>query len=64
MRINFEDGSYIEVQRSQNAKKVWVTISTVHPENPTNLIANSAEVDVAEFKKAFESEVGAVVLNQ
>jgi len=44
MRVNFEDQSFIEVSKSQNPDKIYITIAAKSAENSRQLVANSVEL--------------------
>jgi len=51
MKIEFEDKSYIECNRSANPGKIVITISAKDYENHLKKITNAVEITVEEFKK-------------
>ena len=57
MKINFDDGGYIETSAS-DGNKVFITIAAPSAEKPSDMIINSAEITkeqlnnlLSEFKK-------------
>lgn len=53
MRIDFDDGGYIELKRSSN--KIHIIIGAKDFSKPTDMIINLAEVNFEEFSKLVES---------
>lgn len=51
MKIEFDDKSYIEVNKSDNPGKVVVAISAKDHENPLKRITNAVELTTEQFKK-------------
>jgi len=51
MRIDFEDGSYVEARKSDEAGKILIIISAKDHINQSKKIVNSAEMTADEFKK-------------
>ena len=50
MRIDFEDKSYIECQKSDHPGKVLVVISAKDLESPLKRIVNTVELTAEQFK--------------
>jgi hypothetical protein len=50
MKIQFNDGSYIECSKSNNPNKIMIIISAKDNENPLKKINNAVEISVEEFK--------------
>ena len=50
MRIDFEDKSYIECQKSDHPGKVLVVISAKDLESPLKRIVNTVELTTEQFK--------------
>lgn len=55
MKIVFEDGSYIDIQKSSEPGKVIVTILAKDHMNAMKNIANSVEISKEELKQLVES---------
>jgi nitrate reductase NapAB chaperone NapD len=51
MKILFEDKSYIEIKKSDNAGKIMVIISAKNHDNPLKKTTNAVELDVSQFKE-------------
>jgi hypothetical protein len=51
MKIEFEDKSYIDCQKSSNPGKIIIVISAKDHENPLKKITNAVEITVEEFKR-------------
>jgi hypothetical protein len=62
MRITFKDGSYLEFQRSNKPGHVFVMVAVRKPDNPLELLVNSAEAELSEVIKCVQSVSGPVVL--
>lgn len=60
MKISFEDGTYIDFSRSNNPGKIWVSIATRNPDNPTQLQISHAEILGAQLKEIAEKIVGPI----
>lgn len=50
MRITFEDNSYVEVRKSEEAGKILLLIGARDFENPLKKITNCVEITEEEFK--------------
>ncbi len=44
MKIAFEDKSYIEVSKSNNSDKIFITVAAKSIENARSLVVNSVEL--------------------
>lgn len=55
MKITFEDKSYVEVRKSDEAGKVLVIIGARDVNNPLKNIVNCVELTKEEFEKLFEA---------
>lgn len=64
MRISFEDGGYIELQRSKTPGKIWVSIGASAMNNPLELLVHSAEIDIVKLNEAIKSVTGPQLINQ
>jgi hypothetical protein len=64
MRIEFEDGGYLEFQRSRNPNKVWVMVAVRTEGNPLELKVNSAEVEVKDLISVVQSVTGPIILDK
>jgi len=62
MRISFNDGGYLEFQRSKKAHHVHVLIASRKSDNPLELLVNSAEIPLSKLIEATKSVCGPVVL--
>lgn len=51
MKIEFEDKSYVEITKSPEPGKVWITIQARDHQNSLKKITNSVEIDLDQFKK-------------
>lgn len=51
MKIEFDDKSYIEVNKSDNPGKIVIAISAKDHENPLKRITNAVEITTEQFKK-------------
>jgi hypothetical protein len=49
MKITFEDKSYIQVSKSSNPNKIFITVAAKSAEDSHKLIANSVELTMEEL---------------
>lgn len=63
MRISFDDG-YLEFQRSKKAHHIHVTVASRNPNNPLQLLVNSAEVPLTKVLKCVQSVTGPLRLDE
>jgi hypothetical protein len=61
MRITFDDGGYLELQRSKKPYHIHVLVAAKKPENHLELLVNSAEVPLKELIEAVKSVSGPIV---
>jgi hypothetical protein len=64
MKILFDDGGYLEIQRSQKPNHSWVTVGVKQPNNPLELLVNSAEIESVKLFDMVKSVIGPVRLDQ
>jgi hypothetical protein len=64
MRIAFEDGGYLEFQRSKKAHHVHVLVAARKPDNHLELLVNSAEVHLGKLIEAVKSVSGPIILEE
>lgn len=64
MRITFEDGGYLEFQRSKKQYHVHVLVGVRKPTNPLELIVNSAEVHLSKLIEGVKSVSGPIILTE
>ena len=62
MKIDFEDGGYIEFQRSRKAHHVYVMVAVRKPDNPLELLVNSAEIHIKQLLDGANSVSGPITL--
>lgn len=62
MKIAFDDGGYLEFQRSKKAHHVYVMVAAKDATNPLRLLVNSAEIQLSELIEAVKSVSGPVML--
>lgn len=62
MKISFDDGGYIEFQRSKKANHVFVMIAAKDSANPLKLVVNSAEIQLSQLIEAVKSISGPLIL--
>lgn len=55
MKITFEDKSYVEVRKSNDAGKVLLIIGARDVNNPLKNIVNCVEITKEEFEKLFSA---------
>jgi hypothetical protein len=61
MRISFDDGGYLELQRSKKAHHIHVLVAVRKPDNHLELLVNSAEVPLGKLIEAVKSVSGPIV---
>lgn len=54
MKIEFEDKSYVEITRSPNPGKIFITIVARDHDKPLATIANSVEITEEQFKQLIQ----------
>lgn len=64
MRISFDDGGYLEFQRSKKAQHIHVLVASRKPDNHLELLVNSAEVPLVKLIEAVKSVSGPIVTQQ
>lgn len=64
MKIPFDDGGYLEIQRSNKPHHVYVIVAVKKPDNILQLLVNSAEVHVNKLNEAVKSVLGPIRLEQ
>jgi len=64
MRITFDDGGYLEFQRSKKAHHVYVLVASRNPKNHLELLVNSAEVHINKLIQGVKSVTGPVMLEE
>ena len=64
MRISCDDGGYLEFQRSKKAHHVHVLVAVRKPDNPLQLLVNSAEVPLKQLLKGVQSITGPFMLDE
>ena len=64
MRISFDDGGYLEFQRSKKAQYVHVLVAARRPDNHLELLVNSAEVPLVKLIEAVKSVSGPMIIQQ
>lgn len=64
MRISFDDGGYLEFQRSKKAQHVHVLIAAKKSDNHLELLINSAEVPLAKLIEAVKSVSGSIIIKK
>lgn len=61
MKISFEDGGYLEIQRSRKPSHVHILVAARRSDNPLELLVNSAEVPIKQLIEAVKSVSGPVI---
>lgn len=61
MRIAFDDGGYLELQRSRKPAHVHVLVAARRPDNHLELLVNSAEVPLKQLIEAVKSVSGPII---
>lgn len=64
MRITFDDGGYLEFQRSKKVHHVYVLVASRNPKNHLELLVNSAEVHINKLIQGVKSVTGPVMLEE
>ena len=64
MRISFDDGGYLELQRSKKAQHVHVLVASRRPDNHLELLVNSAEVSIKKLIEAVKSVSGPILIQE
>jgi hypothetical protein len=62
MKIVFDDGGYLEFQRSKKTNHVFVMIGAKDANNPLKLLVNSAEIQLNKLIEAVKSVSGPLML--
>lgn len=62
MKITFDDGGYLELQRSKKPYHVYVMVAAKDATNPLKLLVNSAEIQLSELIEAVKSISGPVMI--
>jgi len=63
MKISFDDGGYLEVQRSRKPHHVYVLVASRKSPGSMELIVNSAEVSLSQLLEIVQSVTGPVMLD-
>jgi hypothetical protein len=64
MRITFDDGGYLEFQRSNKPYHVFVTVASRNINNPLQLLVNSAEIQLNQLLEGVKSVSGPITLEE
>jgi hypothetical protein len=64
MRITFDDGGYLEFQRSNKPYHVFVSVASRNSNNPLQLLINSAEVQLSQLLEGVKSVSGPITLEE
>lgn len=62
MKIVFNDGGYLEFQRSKKPHHVYIMIAARDAVNPLKLLVNSAEIQLNQLIEAVKSVSGPLML--
>jgi hypothetical protein len=62
MKISFEDGGYLEFQRSKKAHHIYVLVAARKPDNHLELLVNSAEIPLGKLIEAVKSVSGPIII--
>jgi hypothetical protein len=54
MKITFENGGYVEFQRSLKPHHVHISVAARKEDNPLELLINSGEIHIQDLKKGLE----------
>lgn len=61
MKISFDNGGYIEFQRSKKPNHVHILVAARKSDNHLELLVNSAEISVASLIEAVKSVSGPII---
>jgi hypothetical protein len=64
MRITFNDGGYLEFQRSNKPYYVFVSIASRNVNNPLQLLVNSAEIKLSQLLDGVKAISGPITLEE
>jgi hypothetical protein len=64
MKIEFNDGGYLEFQRSKKANHIYVIVAARKADNPLELLVNSAEIQIGTLIEAVKSVSGPIILEK
>ncbi len=64
MRISFDDGGYLEFQRSRKPQHVHVLVAAKKSDNHLELLVNSAEVPLSKLIEAVKSVSGPIIIQE
>jgi hypothetical protein len=62
MRISFDDGGYLEFQRSKKPQHIHVLVAARKADNHLELLVNSAEVPLSKLIEAVKSVSGPIII--
>lgn len=62
MKITFDDGGYIEFQRSKKPNHVFIMIAARDVTNPLRLLVNSAEIQLKQLIEGLNFVSGPLML--
>jgi hypothetical protein len=63
-RIEFDDGGYLEFQRSNTPGKIWIIISAKQEGKPLENVVTSAEADFKKVLEGIESVTGPIMMRK
>jgi REP element-mobilizing transposase RayT len=61
MKISFDNGGYIEFQRSKKPNHVHILVAARKSDNHLELLVNSAEISVSSLIEAVKSVSGPII---
>jgi hypothetical protein len=64
MRIDFESEGYVEIARSAKPDQVSITVASRNPENPLEVIANTAQIPKKKLVEAYQEVLGPQMLEE
>jgi hypothetical protein len=64
MRIDFESEGYVEISRSAKPDQVSITVASRNPENPLEVIANTAQIPKKKLVEAYQEVLGPHMLEE
>lgn len=64
MKFTFDDGGYLEFQKSKKPHHIYVIVASRKPDNPLQLLVNSAEISAKELLEGVQSVLGPNIISQ
>jgi hypothetical protein len=64
MRINYGSEGYVEISPSKKSMHVSIVVASRQPDNPLELIANTAEIPLDKFIESYKEIVGPIYMQE